>query len=53
MSGLEKLGFLVHESLCSSKQVQENIVHLVTLQGTHARLIVNLLVEQMKHVMEK
>ena len=29
--GLEKLGFLVHESLCSSKQVQENIVHLKIL----------------------
>ena len=26
-----KIGFLVHESLCSSKQVQENIVQLVTL----------------------
>ena len=29
--GLEKLAFLVHKSLCSSKQVQENIVHLVIL----------------------
>ena len=30
-SGLEKLGFLVHESLCSSKQVQENVVCLIIL----------------------
>ena len=30
-SGLEKLGFLVHESLCSSNQVQENVVHLIML----------------------
>ena len=30
-TGLEKLAFLVHESPCSSKQVQENIVHLVIL----------------------
>ena len=28
-SGLEELGFLVNESPCSSKQVQENIVRLV------------------------
>ena len=28
-SGLEKLGFLVNKSLCSSKQVQENVVCLV------------------------
>ena len=31
ITGLEKLGFLVHESPCSSKQVQENVVRLVTL----------------------
>ena len=30
-SGLEKLEFLVQESPCSSKQVQENIVHLIIL----------------------
>ena len=30
-SGLEKLGFLVHESPCSSKQVQENVVCLKIL----------------------
>ena len=30
-SWLEKLGFLVHESLCSSKQLQENVVHLIIL----------------------
>ena len=30
-TGLEKLGFLVHKSPCSSKQVQENVVHLVIL----------------------
>ena len=29
--GLKKLAFLVHESPCSSKQVQENVVHLVIL----------------------
>ena len=29
--GLEKLGFLAHESLCSSNQVSENIVHLIIL----------------------
>ena len=28
-SGLEKLGFLVNKNLCSSKQVQENVVCLV------------------------
>ena len=28
---LEKLGFLVHESPCSLKQVQENVVRLVIL----------------------
>ena len=28
-SGLEKLGFLVNKSLCSSKQVQENVVCIV------------------------
>ena len=28
-SGLEKLGFLMNESLCSLKQVQENVVCLV------------------------
>ena len=27
-AGLEKLGFLVCKSLCSPKQVQENVVHL-------------------------
>ena len=35
LPGLEKLGFLEHESPCSSKQVKENIVHpkiLCTLQ---------------------
>ena len=31
VSGLEKLGFLVHESPCSSKQVQENVVRLKIL----------------------
>ena len=31
LTGLEKLGFLVHKSLCSSKQVQENVVCLVIL----------------------
>ena len=30
-AGLEKLGFLVHKSLCFSKQVQENTVHLIIL----------------------
>ena len=30
-SGLEKLGLLVHESPCSSKQVQEKVVCLVIL----------------------
>ena len=30
-SGLERLGFLVHESPCSSKQVQENVVRLKIL----------------------
>ena len=30
-SGLQKLGFLMHKSLCSSKQVQKNLVHLVIL----------------------
>ena len=31
LSGLEKLGFLVHESPCSSKQVQENVLRFVIL----------------------
>ena len=30
-AGLEKLGFLVHESPCFSKQVQENVVRLKIL----------------------
>ena len=30
-TGLEILGFLVHESPCSSKQVQENVVRLKIL----------------------
>ena len=29
MTGLEKLGFLEHESPCSYNQVQENVVRLV------------------------
>ena len=31
MERMEKLGFLVHESPCSWKQVQENVVRLVIL----------------------
>ena len=30
-TGLEKLGFLVNQTLCSSKQVQEHVVPLVIL----------------------
>ena len=30
-SGLEKLGFIEHKILCSSKQVQENVVHIKIL----------------------
>ena len=31
ITGLEKLGFLVNETACSSKQVQEHVVPLVIL----------------------
>ena len=31
VTGLEKLGFLVNETPCSSKQVQEHVVPLVIL----------------------
>ena len=50
---LVKLGSLVHKSLCSSKQVQENIVHLATLHNTHVCLIVYLIVHQMKYIIER
>ena len=40
VKGLEKLGFLVYESLCPKKQIQENVVCLVILGGSSFRLIV-------------
>ena len=53
-TGIDKLGFLVHKSPCSQKQVQENLytsralVLLVTLGGTSVPLIVYLALYQMK-----
>ena len=48
-----KISFSSARKSGSSKQVQENVVHLAILRGTHVPLIVNFLVEQMKHVMER
>ena len=52
-SWLEKLGFLVHESLCSSKQLQENVVHLATFRGAQVHFNVYLVVHQIKYFMER
>ena len=54
ISGLEKLGCLWHESPCSSKQIQENVVRLkicalATLGGTRVHLILYFVVHQIKY----
>ena len=54
ISGLEKLGCLWHESPCSSKQIQENVVRLkicalATLGGTRVHRILYFVVHQIKY----
>ena len=52
--GLERLGFLVHESPCSSQEslgecrTPRNFVLLFALQGTHVPIIVKVVMNQMK-----
>ena len=53
-AGLEKIGFLVHKSPSSGEcYVPHNFVHLATLRETRVCQIVQLVVDQMKHVMER
>ena len=57
-TGLEKLGFLVQKSLVlkvspGGRCVPHNFVHLVTLRGTHVSFIVDLVVHQIKYIMER